>query len=111
MKSDVLSRVREALRIEDAPAGGALVPAKSSPPAKLADKAKANQVVNAALAAASYRPPQPQPQNVTRRVEIMVTGAVVGHAVVGLVRDTLTELRVTLAELQAHLSCQAGETG
>jgi len=128
MKSDVRTRVREALgtlQIEDAPAGGALVAAKSSPPAKLADKAKINEVLNAARAAAAYRPPQPpniarasaasrrpepeprpEPQQVTRRVEIMVTGAVVG-----LVRDTLTELRVTLAELQAHLFCRAGETG
>ena len=137
MKSDMRTRVREALgtlRIEDAPAGGAVVAAKASPPAKLADKAKINEVLNAAHAAAAYRPPQPepqpqnvtrlaeimhaaayrppepepQPQNLTRRVEIMLTGAVSGA---GMVRETLAELRYTLAELQGWLFAQAGETG
>lgn len=91
MTSDVLTRARLVLGIEDEPGAGPLVTTKVAglPASRLPDKAKIAEVFERARAASSA----PQPQNVMRRVEIMVTGSV---SRVGLVRNAVRGLQTQL---------------
>ena len=96
--SDVLTRARLVLGIEDEPGANPLVaPKQAVPPAALLpDKAKIAEVLDRARAAVSSPPPVPppvQPQNIMRRVEIMTTGSA---SRVGVVRNALHDLQAQL---------------
>jgi hypothetical protein len=102
MKTDVLKRTRQALGIPEEPVSRPVVPteARAIPAARLPDKEQIADVLARARAKLS-RPPASsiaQPQSVTRRVEIMVTGTVGRVAVV----------RNALLDLQSQLFRQAG---
>jgi hypothetical protein len=94
---DVLTRARRVLGIEDEPVARppVLVREAGQPAASFLDKAKIADVLKRA-AAASTPPatsPASQPQNVMRRVEIMMTGTV---SRVGVVRAALHDLQAQL---------------
>ena len=102
MKTDVLKRTRQVLGIPEEPVSRPLVRTEAAavPAARLPEKEQIAEVLERArrVLAGSPAPNVPLPQNLTRRVEIMVTGNVSRVAVV----------RNALLDLQNQLFRQAG---
>jgi hypothetical protein len=103
MKTDVLKRTRQVLGIPEEPVSRPLVRTEAAavPAARLPDKEQIAEVLERSRRVLSGppAPSAPLPQDVTRRVEIMVTGSVSRVAVV----------RNALLDLQSQLFRQAGD--
>lgn len=102
MKSDVLTRVRIELGIEEEPALHPLVPNPGAQPAvQLPDKARIAELLQRTKAAAMTPPAAPKAplQTILRRVEFMITGSI----------SRVRAVRTALRDLQAQLFSEIGD--